>query len=97
VPVVLTGEAARNALVVTESTTLSLTAEALHLPESVEVSIEGLEPGAQITAGDVTLPKGSELAADPATVVVLVSGGSTAEPEAGAAAEGGEESADAEG
>jgi large subunit ribosomal protein L25 len=78
VPVILTGEAAKNTLVVSESTTLSLTAEALHLPESVEVSIEGLEAGAQITAGDVTLPQGSELAVDPSTVLALVSQAQTA-------------------
>jgi large subunit ribosomal protein L25 len=78
VPVVLVGEAAKNTLVVSESMTLSIIAEALHLPDSVEVSIEGLEAGSQITAADVTLPKGSELAADPATVIALVSAAQTA-------------------
>ncbi len=93
VPVILTGEAAKNTLVVTESTTLSLTAEALHLPDSVEVSLEGLEAGAQITAGDVILPKGSQLAVDPSTVIAIISAAQTiAESEesaegAGAAAE----------
>jgi large subunit ribosomal protein L25 len=79
VPIVLTGEAARNTLVVSESTTLSIVAEALHLPDSFEVSIEGLEAGAQITAADVQLPTGSELAADPETVIVVVSAAQTAE------------------
>ncbi len=89
IPVILTGEAARNTLVVTESTTLSVIAEALHLPESVEVSIEGLEAGAQITAGDITLPSGTDLAADPSTVIALVSAAQTAEQmEGDAAAEG---------
>ncbi len=87
IPVVLTGEAARNTLVVTESTTLSVVAEALHLPESVEVSIEGLEAGAQITAGDITLPAGTDLAADPAQVIALVSGAQTAEQMEGDTAE----------
>ncbi|MDP9814214.1 50S ribosomal protein L25/general stress protein Ctc [Spirilliplanes yamanashiensis] len=95
VPVILTGDAAKNTLVVTESTTLSLTAEALHLPESVEVSIEGAEAGTQITAGDVTLPRGSELAVDPSTVIALVSAAQTVaeEPAEGEAAEGGESAA----
>ena len=79
VPIVLTGEAARNTLVVSESTTLSIVAEALHLPDSFEVSIEGLEAGAQVTAADVQLPAGSELAVDPETVIAIVSAAQTAE------------------
>jgi large subunit ribosomal protein L25 len=79
VPIVLTGEAARNTLVVSESTTLSIVAEALHLPDSFEVSVEGLEAGSQITAADVQLPAGSELAADPETVIAIVSAAQTAE------------------
>ena len=35
------------------------------IPQSVEVSVEGLEPGTQIHAGDVALPAGATLAADP--------------------------------
>ncbi|WP_213013059.1 50S ribosomal protein L25/general stress protein Ctc, partial [Paractinoplanes toevensis] len=64
VPVTLVGEAARNTLVVSESTTLAIVAEAMHLPNGFDVSIEGLEAGSQITAGDVTLPQGSELAVE---------------------------------
>jgi large subunit ribosomal protein L25 len=79
VPVTLTGEAARNTLVVNESTTLSVIAEAMHLPSSFEVSIEGLEAGAQITAADVTLPEGSELAVDPDYVLAVISQAQTAE------------------
>jgi large subunit ribosomal protein L25 len=79
VPVTLVGEAARNTLVVSESTTLAVVAEAMHLPSSLEVSIEGLEAGAQITAGDVDLPKGTELAVDPDFVLALVSQAQTAE------------------
>ena len=79
VPIVLVGEAARNTLVVSESTTLSIIAEALHLPDSFEVSIEGLEAGAQVTAGDVNLPQGSELAVDPETVIAVISAAQTAE------------------
>jgi large subunit ribosomal protein L25 len=90
VPIVLVGEAGRNTLVVSESTTLSIVAEALHLPDSFEVSVEGLEAGSQITAADVQLPAGSELAADPETVIVVVSAAQTAEQLEGATAEGGE-------
>jgi len=79
VPITLVGEAARNTLIMNESNTLSITAEAMHLPSSIEVSIEGLEAGAQITAGDVTLPQGSELAVEPGFVIAIVTQAQTAE------------------
>jgi large subunit ribosomal protein L25 len=93
VPITLVGEAARNTLIVSESTTLSIVAEAMHLPSSFEVSIEGLEAGSQITAGDVELPSGSELAVDADTVIAIVTAAQTAEQlegESGEAAEAGD-------
>ncbi|GAA1821350.1 50S ribosomal protein L25/general stress protein Ctc [Luedemannella flava] len=85
VPVQLTGEAAKGTLVVTEHSTLSILAEALHLPEHVEVSIDGLEAGSHVTAGDVTLPKGSTLAGDADTILAVISLAPTAEQLEGAA------------
>jgi large subunit ribosomal protein L25 len=79
VPIVLVGEAARNTLVVSDHTTLSVVAEAMHLPNSLEVSIEGLEAGSQVTAGDVTLPAGTELAVERDLVIAMVSAAQTAE------------------
>lgn len=79
VPITLVGEAARNTLIMNESNTLSITAEAMHLPNSIEVSIEGLEAGAQITAADVVLPQGSELAVEPGFVIAIVTQAQTAE------------------
>ncbi|MEU4237809.1 50S ribosomal protein L25/general stress protein Ctc [Actinoplanes sp. NPDC026619] len=88
VPVTLVGEAARNTLIVSESTTLAVVAEAMHLPSSLEVSIEGLEAGAQVTAGDVILPQGTELAVEPDYVLAIVSQAQTAEQLEGGEAEG---------
>ena len=91
VPVTLVGEAARNTLVVNESNTLAVTAEAMHLPNGFEVSIEGLEAGSTVTAGDVTLPEGTELAVDPDFVLAIVTQAQTAEQlegDTGEAAEG---------
>ena len=82
VPVTLTGEAARNTLVVSESTTLAV---AMHLPSGFEVSIEGLEAGSQITAGDVQLPKGVDLAVERDYVLAIVSQAQTAEQMEGVA------------
>ena len=90
VPVTLVGEAARNTLVVNESNTLAVVAEAMHLPSGFEVSIEGLEAGSQITAGDVQLPSGTELAVEPDFVLAIVSQAQTAEQLEGDSAEAGE-------
>jgi large subunit ribosomal protein L25 len=72
VAVHLEGESAPGTIHILENSTLSILAEAVNLPESVTVSIEGLEEGAKITAGEVTLPKGSELAADADQLVVQI-------------------------
>ena len=72
VPIHLVGEAVRETLVVTEHATIQLEAEATHIPEYVEVSIEGAEVGTQIHASDLTLPSGSTLLTDPEALVVNV-------------------------
>lgn len=70
VPVVLVGDPAPETLVDQQFTTLTVEAEATHLPESLEVSIEGLSAGTSITAAEVTLPQGTTLVADGESVVV---------------------------
>ena len=72
VPVHLNGEAARETLVVTETSTIQLEAEATHIPEYIEVDIEGLAAGTQIHASDLTLPSGSVLLLDPETLIVNI-------------------------
>ena len=72
VPVHLVGEAAKETLVVTETAAIQLEAEATHIPEAIEVSIEGAEAGTQIHASDLQLPTGSTLLLDPETLVVNV-------------------------
>jgi large subunit ribosomal protein L25 len=86
--VVLIGEAAPGTLVVTESDTLSVSADATRLPDHFEVSIEGLEAGSKITAADVTLPDGTELIADPETTIAVISVAPSAEALEGETAEG---------
>ena len=51
---------------------LPVEAEATHIPESVTVSIEGLEAGASILAKDITLPNGTTLAVEEDAVVLQV-------------------------
>jgi large subunit ribosomal protein L25 len=72
VPVTVVGESAPGTIHIVETQTLTLDAEATHLPEHVEVSIEGLEAGTALTAGELTLPAGSVLTGDADVVVVTV-------------------------
>ncbi|MEU6374214.1 50S ribosomal protein L25/general stress protein Ctc [Streptomyces sp. NPDC046909] len=51
---------------------LPVEAEATHIPESVTVSIEGLEAGASVLAKDITLPNGTTLAVEEDAVVLQV-------------------------
>ncbi|HET8658745.1 MAG TPA: 50S ribosomal protein L25/general stress protein Ctc [Micromonosporaceae bacterium] len=90
VPVRLVGEAVRDTLVRTENDRLAITADALHLPEHLEVSIEGLPAGARVTAAEVTLPDGARLVADPELVVAFITAAPTAEELEGEIAEAAE-------
>ena len=99
VQVHLEGEAASGTLVTQDATTIEIEAEALSIPESLTMSIEGVEEGTQILAGDIPLPAGITLVSDPEMLVVNIVAAPTAEDLAeeggGEAAEGGaEESAE---
>ncbi|MGH3633996.1 MAG: 50S ribosomal protein L25/general stress protein Ctc, partial [Mycobacterium sp.] len=52
------GQAAPDTLVTQETNTIEIEAEALSIPEELSVSVEGAEPGTQITAGQIALPPG---------------------------------------
>ncbi len=69
---------------------LPVEAEATHIPESVTVSVQGLEAGASILAKDITLPKGTTLAVEEDAVVLQVLSAQAEEAPEGEAAEGAE-------
>jgi len=73
VPLVLTGAIAPGGLLGQDHTSVTVEAEATHLPTEIEVSIEGLEVGSHITAGDLILPAGSTLVTEAETLLVNVS------------------------
>jgi large subunit ribosomal protein L25 len=75
----LTGEAHPDALVVTENSSVSLEAEATHIPEWIELSIEGATVGTQFHASDLVLPAGSTLLSDDDLMIVNVTHAPTAE------------------
>ncbi|AJT40439.1 50S ribosomal protein L25/general stress protein Ctc [Psychromicrobium lacuslunae] len=73
IPVTLTGEVAPGAVANQEATSVSVEAEATHLPSALEVSIEGRGPGEHVHASDLVLPKGVALLTDAETLIVNVS------------------------
>ena len=76
---VLQGEIARGALLQQENSTLSIEAEATHIPTEIVIDVEGLTPGTQLTAADVTLPVGSTLSGDPEQILLIISEAPSAE------------------
>jgi large subunit ribosomal protein L25 len=79
VGVVVEGEAAPDTLVTQETNAIEIEAEALSIPEQLTVSVEGAEPGTQIAAGQISLPRGVNLISDPELLVVNVLNAPTAE------------------
>ncbi|MFJ6844278.1 50S ribosomal protein L25/general stress protein Ctc [Streptomyces griseoluteus] len=95
IPVVAEGELAPGGnLLEHVLNALPVEAEATHIPESVTVSVEGLEAGASVHAKDVKLPKGVSLAVEDDAVVLQVLAAQVEEPAEDEAVEG-EESAEA--
>ena len=68
----LDGEAAPETVVTLDNSSLQVEAEATNIPESITVSVEGLEAGTQILAGAVELPAGATLITDPESLVVNI-------------------------
>jgi large subunit ribosomal protein L25 len=89
-PLVVVGDVAPGGLLAQEHSSVSVEAEATHLPTELEVSVEGLQIGSQITAGDLVLPEGTTLVTDPEALVLHVGASPTAEDLEGEVAEGAE-------
>lgn len=73
IPIVVVGEPFAGTIVNLDNTTVSLEVEATHIPNNVEVDVDGLEDGTHITAADLNLPKGASLVTDPETLIVAIS------------------------
>jgi large subunit ribosomal protein L25 len=94
IPVQVTGEIFPGGLLDQQLIQVPVEAEATNIPAGVEVSVEDMEVGAAVHAGDLELPAGSTLAMEPETLVLHVIAAPTAEqleaeigvPEAEAAA-----------
>lgn len=73
------GDAAPETLVVLARNELALEVEATHIPDTITVSVEGLEAGTQITAGQLALPGGASLSDDAELLIINVTNAPTAE------------------
>ena len=74
VPVQLVGESAPETLVDQQTMTLTVSADATALPDHLELDISRKRAGTSLSAGDVKLPAGTELAQDADHVIVAFLG-----------------------
>ncbi|MEP6853461.1 MAG: 50S ribosomal protein L25/general stress protein Ctc [bacterium] len=79
VALVLEGEVVPGGLLQQELNSLSVEAEATHIPTEFTVAVDGLEIGSQLTAADVRLPGGVSLIGDPEQIVLIISEAPSAE------------------
>ena len=79
VPVQVTGEVEPGGLLDQQMMRLSVEAEATQIPSGITVDVEGMEIGSAVHAGDLDLPSGVTLAAEPEALVLHVLAAPTAE------------------
>ena len=79
VPVHVVGDPAPETMVITEHGTVAVEAEATHIPEFIEVDLEGAGVGTQVLARDLKVPSGSKVHLDEETLIVHVTHAPTAE------------------
>ena len=72
VSVVVEGDAAPGTLVTQDANTIQIEADVQSIPEQLALSVEGIEAGTQILAGQIELPAGVTLVTDADVLVVNV-------------------------
>ncbi|MEV0351910.1 50S ribosomal protein L25/general stress protein Ctc [Nonomuraea sp. NPDC050680] len=87
IPVTTVGDVNSEGLLDQQLVSVSVEAEATHIPTGVEVDVEGLVIGTVITAADLKLAKGTTLIAEPETVILQVIAKPVEEPTEAEAAE----------
>jgi len=79
IPIQITGEVAPGGLLDQQMVRLAVEAEATQIPQGITVDVEGMAIGAAVHAGDLDLPSGVTLAAEPEALVLHVLAAPTAE------------------
>jgi len=74
IPVVTTGEVPAGGQLAQELTTVSLEAEATHIPTEITVDLGKLEEGSTVLVKDLELPRGVTVAGDPEALVLQITG-----------------------
>ena len=89
IPVRVSGNVYPGGLLDQQLVQIAVEAEATHLPNGVDVDVEGMEVGTSVHASDIALPDGTTLVSDPEALVLHVIGAPTVDlGETEAAAEG---------
>jgi large subunit ribosomal protein L25 len=92
------GEPISGTMVQMDHSSITVEAEATHIPEYVSVNVDALEEGSQIHAGELSLPDGATLVTDPEALILSIQlPPKVVEPEPDAVAEGEAEGDAAEG
>ena len=81
VAIVVEGDAQSGTLVTQDASVVEIEADAMKIPESIVVSVEGAEPGTIITAGDLELPAGVTLITDPEAAIIGINEAEAADTE----------------
>jgi large subunit ribosomal protein L25 len=79
IPVRVTGEVFSGGLLDQQLVQIAVEAEATHIPDGIDVDVEGMEIGTSVHAKDLALPEGSTLQVDPEALVLHVLAAPTAE------------------
>jgi large subunit ribosomal protein L25 len=74
IPVRVSGDVFPGGLLNQQLVQIAVEAEATHLPDGVDVDVEGMEIGTTVHAGDIALPEGTTLVTDPEALVLHVLG-----------------------
>jgi large subunit ribosomal protein L25 len=79
IPIRTTGEVFSGGLLDQQLVQLAIEAEATHLPDGIDVDVEGMEIGTAVHAKDLALPSGASLITEPEALVLHVVAAPTAE------------------
>ena len=88
IPVRVSGNVFPGGLLDQQLVQIAVEAEATHLPNGVDVDVEGMEIGTVVHASDIALPAGTTLVTDPEALVLHVLGAQAVDLGEAEAAEG---------
>jgi large subunit ribosomal protein L25 len=72
IPIRVSGDVFSGGMLEQQLVQISVEAEATHLPDGVDVDVDGAEVGTRVLAGDLELPEGTTLVTDPEALVLHV-------------------------